>query len=234
MAARRPASKRPREGASQEVADTMRIIRRMPPAGFPKSKRVRMRYATTATINPDGTGVPAWVSIRANGMFDPEVAVGGHQPMGFDQWMTVYDHFTVTESVISVRPLLRSATSGIPGVYGVTLDDTAAFPYGTLSPLLESGLTNRHPKTYGLVEGIGGGADPMVRKAFRARKFFGTRAVVGEDELKGSASGDPTEQAYFHIWACSPGAGVSPDVQIFQVIVDYVAVLTEPKALPSS
>lgn len=238
MAARRPASKRARHDASQEygeeVAATLRLVRRMPPAGFPKSKRVRMRYATTFLLNPTTDGVPVHKVLCANGMFDPEHALGGHQPMGFDQWMTVYDHFTVTDSVVQVKPLYTSPTSVQPGVFGVTLDDDHNLPYGSLTDMIESGMTSRRTKVYGLTEAVGTGSDPLVYKAFRAKKFFGIKAVVGEDELKGSQASNPSEGAFFHVWACSPGAGSDPSAMVFQAVIDYVAVLTEPKALPSS
>jgi len=34
--------------------------------------------------------------------YDPEVALGGHQPRGFDQFTDVYNTFTVLGSKISV------------------------------------------------------------------------------------------------------------------------------------
>ena len=33
--------------------------------------------------------------VRANGLYDPQVSTGGHQPRGFDEFMTTYDMYTV-------------------------------------------------------------------------------------------------------------------------------------------
>ena len=48
-----------------------------------------------------GTTSTQQFQLRANGMFDPQTAVGGHQPRGFDEFMEAYDMFTVMGSKIS-------------------------------------------------------------------------------------------------------------------------------------
>ncbi|HIA02129.1 MAG TPA: hypothetical protein EYN66_09490, partial [Myxococcales bacterium] len=52
-------------------------------------------------FKPTGTAVLQY-RFRANGMFDPQVPLGGHQPRGFDEFMDAYDMFTVLGSKISV------------------------------------------------------------------------------------------------------------------------------------
>ncbi len=227
-----PSRKRGRVTASQEVEAAL-ALRRMPPAGFPEHKKVRLRYCTTLTLDAQATSTLSVASICANGMFDPELALGGHQPMGFDQWMLVYNHYTVTEAVITVRWSPISATSVTPGVFGVLLDDDTAVPYPTnYHSMVESGRCRYN--TYGLVEGIGSGKHPQVRKYFNAKKFFGSRYIQGDLKYSGNVAKNPDENAYFHIWASTPGSGADPPIQLFEVVVDYVATLSEPKALPSS
>lgn len=81
--------------------------------------------------------------------------------------------------------------------------------------MIESGMTSRRIKVYGLTEAVGTGSDLLVYKAFRAKKFFGTKAVVGEDELKGSQAFNPSEGAFFYVWVCSPGVGSDPSAMVF-------------------
>lgn len=234
-----PASrKRSRHTFSQQVdedATALGRIRRMPPAGFPSSKKVHLRYCCSITLDPDTTGALSYTGIVANGMYDPQTAVGGHQPMGFDQWMTVYNHYTVTESVISMRWVPIAASSVVPGIFGIYLDDDNTIPVdyaGDYTSMVESGRARY--ATYGLTDGIGRGKDPHVRKVFNARKFFGAKFIVGEDSYKGSSVANPTENAVFHVWAASPGSGADPPSQRFEIVVDYVAILGEPRALPVS
>ena len=232
MASGAPSRKRTRPSASQEVEAAL-ALRRMPPAGFPDHKKVRLRYCSSLTLDAQGTSTLSVASICANGMYDPELSLGGHQPMGFDQWMEVYNHYTVTEAVITVRWVPIAATSVVPGVFGVLLDDDAVVPYPTdYHSMVESGRCRY--ATYGLVEGVGTGKHPQVRKYFNARKFFGSRFIQGDLKYAGNITKNPDENVYFHVWASSPGAGADPPSQVFEVVVDYVATLFEPKALPKS
>lgn len=226
------AAKRSRSAASEATQATL-ALRRMPPAGFPESKKVRLRYATSLTLDPPDTGTLSYTSICANGMFDPELALGGHQPMGFDQWMAVYNHYTVSEAVIQMRWVPISATSVTPGVFGVLLDDDSSMPYaGNYLAMVESGRAKH--STYGLTEGIGSGRSPRVIKYFNAKKFFGSKYIQGDLKYAGNSAKNPDENVYFHVWAASGGSGADPPSQRFEIIVDYVATLTEPRALPVS
>ena len=67
----------------------------------PDSKVVKMRYVDQFTIDP-GLGTAGHISLRANGLFDPYVPVGGHQPYSFDQYMEFYNRYTVLGSKITV------------------------------------------------------------------------------------------------------------------------------------
>jgi len=79
--------------------------RRVPRAlnSIPNKTLVKLKYATqAANLNP-AIGTAAVAVFRANDLYDPEVAVGGHQPRCFDQWILMYDHFVVIKSSIKVK-----------------------------------------------------------------------------------------------------------------------------------
>lgn len=82
------------------------------------------------------------VVYRGNSVFDPQYAVGGTQPEGFDQWATQYQEYYVSASKIRViinnpgtGSLLRHSIIPCPVDNVTTLSDTTgtlrpeAFPY---------------------------------------------------------------------------------------------------------
>lgn len=69
-----------------------------------------------------------------------------------------------------------------------------------------------------------------LTRNFNAKKFFSVSKIVGEALYRGNESTNPTEQAYFHIVACSSG-GNDPSSITLNVVIDYLAVLTEPRAI---
>lgn len=69
--------------------------------GFPTSRSVKLRYVTYANLDASATGV-ATVVFRANHLFDPDYATGGHQPMWFDNYSAIYSRFRVNMATIEV------------------------------------------------------------------------------------------------------------------------------------
>lgn len=68
---------------------------RMPIAigGFPPRKKVTLRYCEKFNVTP-GVSTNSY-PYSMNGMFDPYLGTGGHQPLGFDQMMAVYQQYCV-------------------------------------------------------------------------------------------------------------------------------------------
>ena len=62
--------------------------------GFPQMMRTKLRYSTRVEFTPSGTDVQQF-QLRATGLFDPQVNLGGHQPRGFDEFMKTYETYTV-------------------------------------------------------------------------------------------------------------------------------------------
>lgn len=195
---------------------------------------VRLRYVEQIALDPGVNGITSY-TFRANDMYDPNYTGTGHQPLGFDQWVgTIYDHFTVVGSKIKVTPTMQGfdATGTNSCVYGVILDDNSTFAYTNPAAVLES----KQGKGAVLLGNTGTGTGNKPRPAkrnFSAKKFFGTREIVGKDLYRGGATFSPTEDAFFTVWSGSVG-GNNPDLLNFLVEIEYIAVLTEPKYLAQS
>lgn len=204
--------------------------RKAPLTGFTKSKVVRLRWCEEVTLNP-GVGGIASHYFHANGMYHPNITGGGtHDPLGFDQMMAGYDHYTVIGSKIKVTPVNSSNGTGIPGYYGVILDDNGTFTYTTSAQVIES----KQGKTaIALSQKSINGNQQSAYRSFSAKKFFHKSSIVMAGTYRGSATTNPTEQAYFGLWLGST-AGNDPNATAFMVEIEYIAVLTEPKFLAQS
>lgn len=197
--------------------------------GYPTSKKVRLRYATTVSLNPSA-GQVVKHQFSANSMFDPDVSGTGHQPRYYDQWMSSYNHYNVVSSKITVTPCGPSASfTGNTVQFGLTLSPDGLFPWTTWTDLAESrfaGAGNRRAKNYE--------QSKPVTKYFSAKKYFGASAIVGALQYQGAISSAPSEIANFQLWATNAEGSDDPPETTFMVIIDYIAVLTEPRYVAGS
>lgn len=59
----------------------------------PTYKAVLPYFETGLSINPAAGGVVGSYVFQINGPYDPNVTGIGHQPLGFDQLMLMYEHY---------------------------------------------------------------------------------------------------------------------------------------------
>ncbi len=188
---------------------------------FPMRIKNRLRYSSTTELTMSASGGATMVH-RANGMFDPEVAIGGHQPMGFDQLTQIYNHYHVVASKYTVRLL---ATSGIGGAVFATIlvDDDQ-----NLDATSESVRERPGAKSWLYTSANTDLATHSI--TWNAQKTFGGN-VIDNDELKGTALTDPPEQSLF--WIFMHDGTPTNTFNVF-VDVEYTAVWSELKSLQIS
>lgn len=224
---------------------------------FPTSMRTKLRYATRAVLEPTSTSL-LYHAFRANNLRDPQHAVGGHQPRGFNEFMGIYKTYTVTGASIS-------ATFMYEGYDGPSTDSGA--PYNQL--LKNSGADSSAPPALApCVVGIeratdvlaGGNAEnqmerdknkwgfitanngcQLVTQRADVKDVFGKAFAVGSEGYTGDDSslglGDPTEEILFNVWAgraSSAYTSVSKTKLVCYIVITYDAVFTEPKQLTAS
>jgi hypothetical protein len=193
-----------------------------------KSTMVKLRYSTVISLNP-GLGAASIYQFKANGMYDPDFTGSGHQPMGFDQWMTFYDHFTVVGSKITI-----TAINNQPETYTLAcslVDDTAI-----INPTSFSGFLERNGTVWKHIAPVSGSANKgTISKKFSAKKFFGTKDFIGKSEFKGTSAGDPSELAMFNIILYAFDRQTDVPGLTMNIVVEYITVFTEPiQQLPQS
>lgn len=206
----------------------------LPVTGFPKSKMVRLRYAEEIPLNATAAGVD-YYTFSANGMYDPNITGTGHQPIGFDQNMLFFDHYCVVASRCRARFVPTTVSNSVPSYFDVLLTDDAATPasFTSVSHFLESNFSKGPSMKQMGTERNYVGWNPWVTKWFSAKKFFRKSKVVDDDQLQGSVASNPVEQAFFQICSASVGGVDSAAVTVL-VVIDYWAILKEPKLISQS
>ncbi len=174
-----------------------------------------------------GIGVAAGHIFTANGLFDPDITGVGHQPLGFDQYMALYDHYKVLGSVITVEyfPITASTDRSDLLVVGVNLNDGLA-----IATNVEQLVENN--SSYSSLSNGGGASIKKLKKTFNIKKFFSGRAL-GAADLLGSDSANPEEQAFYQVWVASCSGG-NPAAVCCSVKIDYIVQFTEQKLIAQS
>ncbi len=161
---------------------------------------------------------------RANGMYDPDVAVGGHQPYGFDQMMTYYKHFHVigARARMTVFPGDNNGIEYPMYLYGWIHDQaTPMTAPGGFPEMVE------YPHVKWKLKGPTANGPPLILSLnFGAKKLF-ERSDVLDVDFRGSAAADPSHQAYFCFGVAS-AVSQNPPVFNVSIEIDYIGVFTDP------
>lgn len=187
----------------------------------------KLRYYEQVSMDP-GIGAVAFHSYAANGCYDPNLTGVGHQPRGFDQLMTMYNHFLVVGSKISVN--FVNTDPNIPAVVGIQVSTDPAFST-SLADYMEQGIRN-----YRVVCGDtqAGSNTAYLTSKSSPKKEFGVTNLRDNTSLRGSASGNPSELLYYHLFACAQNEASNPSPVDITVVIDYLVLFGEPNDLAGS
>lgn len=153
---------------------------------------VSMDYAATGTTV--GTA-----KYKANGMFDPQVSVGGHQPRGFDQLMALFDRFVVT-GVKAEMWFNPSPASGRAAIGGIAYVEDVSTPPSTVTDFMEcaNGVVSTNAVNPGSQLGT------YVTSYWDLVKLKGNgknrREYINTAEYQGSDGADPADTCQLIFW----------------------------------
>lgn len=204
-------------------------LRQNPRRVFPEKRqhRTTLRYfGNFISINPGIGGVAAAHVFSANGLYDPDITGTGHQPVGFDELMALYDHYTVIGSKIRVY-FQNNDTSNAQFAAVVVRDRTTVST--DTREIVENGYISMcHLATFGT-----GGDKGQSANSVDLSKFLGRSNALSDSQLKGSVSANPAEQVYYHVTAFPVGQVDSTTVTA-NVVIDYDVIFHEKTiTLPS-
>lgn len=226
--------KRPRTPKTDRIT---KALSRLPDNAIPQSRTVKLRYAEWIALNVPATGLTSSYEFRASDLYDPNFTGTGHQPMGFDQMISLYNHFTVLGSKIKVtQAMYASGTLAVPPVVGLKLADTTGTTSGLdISNVIEQGTKNQYMQFGYSTNQSSNWKGIRLTGVYDASKFFRRpqKVLIGDKDFSGSASSSPSENAFWSIWATGLGGNDPAEVQML-VEIEYLAVFTEPKSIAQS
>ncbi len=190
-----------------------------------------LMYCENALTVTSNTGLVASYFFSANGVYDPNVTGTGHQPMGFDEMMLMYEQYTVVSSKITVHYINGSGA----GIYGAAVlylsPDTTSIT--SFSRLQENGFL----AWKALYPISVPGSQTVLNLDCNIPTYFGRnrskRAIVDDDQLAGNIAANPAEQVYFVVGAVD-AAGTNTVQLSFSVEIEYEVIFWEPKKLTQS
>jgi len=206
-------------GLSFNVQQPGMAIKAMPLFG--QSTRRTLSYVTNFVNITSGAGLAGAYVFSANGCFDPDITGTGGQPMGFDQMMIFYNHYTVLRSRITV---VFKATSAVGPVVSVAVSGSST-PLTSIEQIEENGrcvLAWLNPI---------GVADSHARlnAAVNMARFQGLVFAKDDPDMRGDSASNPAEQVYYLLYVWNPidstvvTAGVS-------VRIEYDVWFHEPRS----
>lgn len=203
-----------------------RLVRQ--PRVIAESQIVKLRYVDFVNLDA-GIGTLAYDTWSATSCYDPYVGAGGHQPLGFDQWMTFYNHYQVLGSKATAYGMVY-ATNPSDSVYMIgQLSASTGAPATNINEAIEQKrasyrfLSSKDDKSFGKV---------VVK--YSPRRFFNLKNPQDEHDLRGSITSNPTENAYFQIMVGGMNPSDNPTQINLRIVIDYLVLLTERKHLSQS
>lgn len=192
-----------------------------------KSLKSQTRYFEKGlALSPPAAGNSARYVFSANGLYDPNVTGVGHQPIGFDQLMQMFDHYTVIGSRLRVDFNNNDPVNSV--IVGIHLNDDK-------TPSLDPAITieNGSAKYTTLTPSGGDKSHTTMTLKCSPAKYLGRSRPLSDPELKGNVNQNPIEGVFYNIFACDNGFG-DPTTVDFNVTLEYLVIYHEPKQLALS
>lgn len=192
-------------------------------------QRGQLYYEPYLQLNP-GLGSLAQYSFSANGMYDPNTTGTGHQPIGFDQMMALYEQFTVLRAHIKITAI--NAGDDACRVALFLNPDTGI---SSITATMENGLLESK-----VLAGSGTDAGQHRMKTLELTcdipKYFGKdfNAILADPQMYGTVGNNPGEQVYFSLAAWDPFTTSASATVAFDVTISYDVMYWEPKKLGTS
>lgn len=195
------------------------------PVAFPKSGGLptldRAVYAKSICVYSDvgrnidpglsSTGVNVY---SLNGLYDPDITNIGGQPTGFDEYMSLYNQYTVLKAKVSVSVINSDTT--ISQLMGLNISSTA-----TTSSDANVYLRNNN-KFFKILDKNGNGTG-IVNYSFEVDiAKLAARNIWTDDAYSGTASSNPSEQWYLHCWNIAADGSTNATPCVWTVKIEYL------------
>lgn len=195
---------------------------------LPKRHLAKMKYVETFVLDPIAIGI-ADVVFRANDLFDPYYALGGHQPLGFDQMMQLYKRFYVLGCKASVKFASKDDTSANSTcIVGLMISS---------DPTLLTNVTTviEQPKSKWSYVQLGDTVKSLSLK-YSTKKSQGVSNIMDNNELSGTNSSSPsvTVTDFIHVFGATPPGLADSSPVTACLTIEYIAIFVDPIQLNQS
>lgn len=208
----------PRRRAFSNRRTASQVIIRQP-STLPDRLYVKLVYRQSVAFSTSGTLQDN--VFRGNSLNDPDLTGAGGQPMGHDQWSSLYASYTVLGSKIEVTCIQNGGAAAYNARFGVTPINFSSV-FGTSD--FEVAEETVYSKVGTCVMGAAGIGQAQVRNYMSTAKLLGVvrPAVQIEDAYGALINANPTNTWFWHVWAYPPGGGDKS--VIMNVRLTYYAV----------
>lgn len=190
-------------------------------APMPNTFYTKLRYTESLSRNISVGSANTYI-YQANNLFDPDFTGTGHQPRGFDQFMLLYNHYTVVGAKITLTASGEDS-SGENYVFGITQRSDASSASSELKDYTEGRTVVSRMIAGGLSN-----PSKTVSSSMNIGRFLGVSKPLSETDLAGSKTAGPERPAYFYLFAAQPTAGSSSGRIQYQITIDYSVVFHGP------
>jgi hypothetical protein len=177
------------------------LVRSLVPLA-PPAFRVVLSYNFRASMTSTVSSLALYV-FSGNGMFDPDITGTGVQPLGYDQWSTLYQRYRVLASSCTVK-----LTTPDEATYSNQNIRACLVPASTASTFtnFEAAASQPYAKTRDINGAIG--PFPQMTSMMETSVFEGKTkdGVLSDDQLAALTSANPADQWYWHVYATSRDA----------------------------
>lgn len=201
-------------------------LRDIPLARTPHLQRGQLYHESALALHST-LGAPAYYYFRSNDAYDPNATGVGHQPIGFDQMMLLYEQFYVLRSSIRVKLAEANSKNVIVGVCQTPDQTNIATAELQENGLVKSTLINAYYGPKGTTE---------IRMSCDNAKYYGMthKLYIANPNFQGTAAASPTEMNYWCIFAYPLNGTDTPMDVTFEVTLAYDIFYQEPRKLVQS
>lgn len=193
-------------------------------SGVPKTRIIKMRYCDNIFIQ-NVAGALNTAAFRANSIFDPNVALGGHQPMGRDFWAQAYKEYCVLGAKITLY--CGNDNAEVPVTTGITVNSNT-------NPLYTETTTYMEAKAGQWVQLMDNRNAKRICTTYSAKKYWNLGDVKDNREEIGAAqTQNPAKQCYFVIWS-QPNDRLATTITRYTVVIDYIVSFSDPILQPEN
>lgn len=184
---------------------------------------VRLRYNGSES----STAVLFDKIFMANSLFDPDFSGTGHQPLGFDEWMRLYNRYRVHSSSMNCQTINKSTTV-------TSLPTTVIFSTPNTSAIAGSEEAQEMGDAKEATSGVSTG--PASVRVYAPTKtttqVLGVRSITNSSEFSGTDSTNPATPWFWRLVV------QNFDATALNCILDYdisfVAEFFSPRQLDQS